>query len=69
MKNLRILASIIFMVSVFAMPMNSRAGIVLDFTGDTFFASNPVARAALEQAAADINGAVDFSWLLSLIHI
>ena len=51
------------MVSVFAMPMNLRAGIVLDFTGDTFFASNPVARAALEQAAADINGAVDFSWL------
>ncbi len=41
----------------------SRAGIVLDYSGDTFFANNPTAKAALEAAAADVNAAIDFSCL------
>lgn len=65
MKNLRLTVCIAFtfLVTAFASPMLSRAGIVIDYTGDTFFASNPVAMAALEAAAADINAAVDFSCL------
>ena len=43
--------------------MASQAGIVLNYSGDSYFANNPVARAALEAAAADINAAIDFSCL------
>lgn len=44
----------------------SRADIVLDYTGDTFFSANPTAQAALEAAAADINAAIDFSNLSAI---
>jgi hypothetical protein len=65
MKNFRFTACLVFtlLVTAFTLPQISQAGIVLDFTGDTFFAGNPVAKAALEAAATDINEAIDFSCL------
>lgn len=63
MEKIRITVCIAFtlLVTTFSSPLTSQAQLVLDFTGDTFFANNPVAEAALQAAASDINAAVDFS--------
>jgi len=65
MKKLKITACVVFAlsVSVFSLHQKSQAQIVLDFTGDTFFSANPVAQAALEAAAAEINANVHFDCL------
>lgn len=65
MKRLKFTACISLMLfaALVSLSPNSQAQIVLDFTGDTFFANNPVARAALEAAAMDINDAVHFDCL------
>ena len=62
----RFLLLLTLMVTAFAMPEISRADIVLNFTGDTYFAANPTAQAALEAAAADINSVIDFTGLAAI---
>ena len=64
----RFLVLLTFMVTTFAMPGISRADIVLNFTGDTFFAANPTAQAAIEAAAADINAVIDFTQLTEIFN-
>lgn len=65
MEKLRTTVCIAFtlFVTTFSSPLTAQAQIVLDFTGDTYFANNPVAEAALQAAVADINAAVNFSCL------
>ena len=64
MKHFLVLLTL--MVAAFAMPEVLRAQIVLDYTGDDYFAANPTAQAALEAAAADINAVIDFSQLTEI---
>lgn len=63
MNKLRSTACVAFtlLVTIFCLPLTSQAQIVLDFTGDAFFANNPLAQAAAQAAAAEINSAVHFS--------
>ena len=64
MKHFLVLLTLI--VTALAVPKILRADIVLNFTGDTFFAGNPTAQAAIEAAAADINAVIDFSTLAAV---
>ena len=66
MKKLRTTAYVAFtlLVTIFALPLTSQAQITLTFSGgDPFFANNPLAQAAAQAAADEINANVDFSWL------
>jgi len=47
----------------------ANAAIVLDYTHDTTFAAIPAAKAAIDQAAADVSAAIDFSSLTAIPSI
>jgi len=64
MKKLKITACFAFtlLLTIFALPLTSQAQIALTFSGgDPFFANNPLAQAAAQAAADEINAAVHFS--------
>ena len=69
MKKLKITACFAFtlLFTLLALPLTSQAQIVLTFSnGDPFFGNNPLAQAAAQAAADEINANVDFSWLAAI---
>jgi len=66
MKKVRITPwiALTLFVTAFFLPLTSQAQIVLSFDpNDPFFSNNPLAQAAAQAAADEINANVDFSWL------
>lgn len=63
MKKVRITPwiALTLFVTAFFLPLTSQAQIVLNFAGDPFFTGNPLAQAAAQAAADEINAAVHFS--------